>query len=305
MVCYFPLTAWRSKSGRDPKTGRWPLVFRQEDGYHDLPVQVPCGQCIGCRLERSRQWAIRCVHEASMYDFSCFITLTYRDEALPLGGSLFPRHMTLFLKRLRKKFGSGIRFFQCGEYGELFSRPHHHAILFGFDFPDRVFFAMSHGYRLYRSEILETLWPYGYCTIGDVTFESVAYVARYVLKKRTGKEADDHYAGRVPEYVTMSRRPGIGRAWIEKYSSDVYPEDRIVVRDSFICRPPRYYDDIFDHADPLTFARVKSSRFAFSRASCDNTPDRLLVREEVQRRKADRLIRPFENGGVDFEVGSF
>ena len=152
MVCYHPITAWRSLEGRGAN-GKWPLVFNKRDGYCDLEVQVPCGQCVGCRLERSRQWAIRCVHEASLHSRNCFITLTYDDAHLP-GISLVPRDYVLFMKRLRKMFGAGIRFFHCGEYGSINFRPHHHAIIFNFDFEDKVLWSVRSGVRLYRSAAL-------------------------------------------------------------------------------------------------------------------------------------------------------
>ena len=149
-----------------------------------------------------------------MWDRNCFVTLTYNDEHLPANGSLNKRDITLFLKRLRKRYGKGIRYYQCGEYGELLSRPHHHAILFNHDFEDKQLWSVRGGVRLYRSASLEQLWPYGYSTIGDVTFESAAYVARYVVKKITGEREGEHYRGKMPEFATMSRRPGIGRGWL-------------------------------------------------------------------------------------------
>lgn len=299
MVCYHPITAWRSLEGRGAN-GKWPLVFNKRDGYCDLEVQIPCGQCIGCRLERSRQWAVRCVHEASLYPRNCFITLTYDDSHLP-GISLVPRDYVLFMKRLRKRFGSGIRFFHCGEYGSLNLRPHHHAILFNFDFEDKVLWSVRSGVRLHRSAALESLWPYGFSTIGDVTFESAAYVARYVLKKVTGSDAQDHYKGRVTEYVTMSRKPGIAYDWFRRYSSDIYPNDYVVIRGGVKCKPPRYYDNLYDNIvntsivsnvklkslHDLKFLRKIKSRLH----AIDNTYRRLRVREACQYDKLDKLIR--------------
>jgi hypothetical protein len=133
MPCYFPITAWRSKDGKN-EAGKWPVVFKPTAGYLDKELKLPCGRCIGCRLERSRQWAVRCVHEASLHEKNCFITLTYSPENLPKDGSLDVSHFQKFMKRFRKRFGPGIRFFHCGEYGESLSRPHYHACIFGFDF---------------------------------------------------------------------------------------------------------------------------------------------------------------------------
>ena len=299
MVCYHPITAWRSQEGRGAN-GKWPLVFNKRDGYCDLEVKIPCGQCSGCRLDRSRQWAVRCVHEASMYTDNCFITLTYDNEHLA-SDSLVPRDYVLFMKRLRKMFGSGIRFFHCGEYGSINERPHHHAIIFNFDFPDKELWSIRDGFCLYRSRSLEDLWPYGFSTIGDVTFESAAYVARYVLKKISGKESTEHYHGRIPEYVTMSRKPGNAYDWIRKFKNDVYPNDFVVIRGGIKCRPPRYYDNIYDRIvntsvnsnvklkslHDLKFYRRLNARL---RAS-DSTDRRLRVREICQINKVDKLIR--------------
>ena len=136
MPCYRPIKGYRSRR-LNAETGKRPVVFNPRDGFYDQPVDLPCGQCIGCRLERSRQWAIRCVHEASLHERNCFITLTYRDECLPTNGSLDLDAFQKFMKRLRRRFGEGVRFFHCGEYGENFGRPHYHAILFNLDFSDK------------------------------------------------------------------------------------------------------------------------------------------------------------------------
>ena len=230
MTCYHPITAWRSIDGRGAN-GKWPLTFKVNEGYEDLEVQIPCGKCIGCRLEKSRQWAMRCTHEATLHKENCFLTLTYDNYHLDPSGSLNVTDIQLFMKRLRKRFeGKKIRYFQCGEYGDLHQRPHHHVIIFGLDFHDKELAEIANTKNpLYTSNILSILWPFGLHRIGSVTFESTAYVARYVLKKITGEEAENHYQGRLPEYVTMSRRPGIAYGWIEKYKDDVYPHDYVII----------------------------------------------------------------------------
>jgi len=267
-------------------------------------LQVPCGQCIGCRLERSRQWAVRCIHEAQLHKHNCFITLTYRDADLPSPPTLRVDHFQKFMKRLRKRFGSGIRFFHCGEYGEIYGRPHYHACLFGFDFPDKVLWKEHNGNRLYVSDALHELWPYGYCYIGAVTFESAAYVARYIMKKVNGDASEEHYrrvdplTGEIfnakPEYITMSRRPGIAARWFENYRSDVYPDDFVVVRGR-PCRPPRFYDNRLKQVDPALFEEVLYERYKNAENYIDNnTPERLQIREAVQEARLKRLVRPLE-----------
>jgi hypothetical protein len=286
---------YRSQAGVNPETGKWPLTFSISTGYADLPVTVPCGQCIGCRLERSRQWAMRCVFEASLWPRNCFLTLTFDDIHIDPSFSLVKADFVNFMKRLRFRFGSGIRFFHCGEYGSINLRPHHHAIIFNHDFDDKVFYSSKLGIPLYRSPSLESLWPFGFSTIGDVTFESAAYVARYILKKITGDDAADHYQGRLPEYVTMSRRPGVGRAWYSKFKSDVYPHDYVVIRGGLKCKPPKYYDNIYDNESPELLKLLKRLRSKKLKAfASNNTIKRLQVREKLQYLRADMLDRMIE-----------
>ena len=272
-------------------------------------MTVPCGQCVGCRLERSRQWAVRCYHEASLYEDNCFITLTYSDDALPVGGSLVLADYQKFMKRLRKKFGSNIRFYHCGEYGETTWRPHYHACLFNFDFADKRKFSKTNNGYLYTSETLNELWPFGHSLIGDVTFESAAYVARYIMKKITGDGAEEHYqsvcneTGEIfnlrPEYTTMSRRPGIGAGWFDKYKEDVYFGDYVVVR-GVKMRPPKFYDRSFEIASPNRFRLLRGRRVMDARGHADNnTPARLKVREEVAKARLKMLPRKLEGERYD------
>lgn len=308
MPCYHPLAAWYGKT-RNPETRKRPIVFNLSDGYVDKPLSVPCGRCIGCRLERARVWAVRCMHEATLWDSSLFVTLTYEDEHLPLDGSLRPRDMVLFLKRLRKarsfqvlnhktgRFNTKyppLRYFQCGEYGETTLRPHHHILLFNVDFPDkrrvRIFDSDS---SVYESRELESLWRYGSCKIGAVSFESAGYVARYSLKKVIGVDAPDWYAGRVPEYLTMSRRPGIGAAWFDKFGDQVYPRDELVVN-GVPCKPFRFYDERFGRVSPDGLALIKRERRRAAESSPDNTGSRLIVRESIKEAAISTLTRDLE-----------
>lgn len=291
MPCYRPLQAWRSRVVN--ASGKRGLVFRKSDGFEDLPVEVPCGQCIGCRLERSRQWAIRCMHEASLYDDNCFITLTYDDAHLPSDGSVDVEHFQKFMKRLRKYFSDrSIRFFHCGEYGDEGGRPHYHACLFNLDFPDKKLHCVQNDNKLYTSNILSKLWPFGYSLIGSVTFESAAYVARYITKKVTGESSEDHYQGRKPEYVTMSRRPGLGKVWYDRFSSDIRNGDFVVVNGRKV-GVPKFYDTLLSDRELL---RLKGRRkYESVKYEDNNTAKRLYTREQVQNARFKLLKRSFEN----------
>ena len=299
MPCYRPLKGFRSKELNS--SGKRSIVFNMRAGFKDLPVSLPCGQCVGCRLERSRQWAMRIMHEAQLHEDNCFITLTYDDEHLPEDRSLKVRHFQLFMKRLRKQNDHKIRFFHCGEYGETTRRPHYHAILFNHDFADKVPFKKSKEDMLYTSSTLQDLWTYGFSTIGNVTFESAAYCARYVMKKVTGDRADDHYTeidggtGEIvslaPEYCTMSRRPGIGKDWFDKYRGDVFPRSEVIINGKR-CKPPKYYDRLYQQQEERKYREIRGSRVRGAKKHVkDQTPQRLKVREAVQTKKLRQLPR--------------
>lgn len=302
MACFHPIDAWQSRWKKD--NGKSSVLFSVPSNPLNFEaIKVGCGQCVGCRLERSKKWAMRCVHEASLYEDNCFITLTYNDEHLPDDGSLNIRHFQKFMKRLRKKFsGSTIRFFHCGEYGDRYGRPHYHACLFNFDFPDKEIFKVTpSGEKLYTSQILSDLWPFGFSTVGSLTFASAAYVARYIMKKVNGDLADDHYFDPStgvylqPEYITMSRRPGIGHSWYKKFETDVFPSDSVIVNGAE-CKPPRYYDTLYEISNPEGFEFIKNARKAAALLNVDNsTPDRLHHREIVAKARLQTLKRD----GVD------
>ncbi len=306
MTCYTPLKGWRSKI-KNPKTGKRPIVFNLHDAFVDRPLTIPCGQCIGCRLARSLTWALRCTHEAHHNEDNCFITLTYDDEHLPKDGSVNVKHYQLFMKRLRKKYEPKIiRFFHCGEYGDNFGRPHYHAILFNHDFQDKKQETKNEqGDPLYYSQELTDLWGMGHTVLGAFTFETAAYVSRYIIKKITGPEAGHHYScidpytGEIiyellPEYTTMSRRPGIGQNWYDRYKNDVFPSDNVIHKGNR--HPvPRYYADKYEISNPTAFKAVKRKRIlAAKKHAANNTEQRLRVRQIVKESQIQHLKRAIE-----------
>lgn len=308
MPCYHPLAAWYAKDW-NPESGKRPITFDVNLGFKDRPVSVPCGRCIGCRLERARVWAVRCMHEASLWDSNLFVTLTYDDDCVPRDGTLRPEDMVKFLKRLRffrsfrrlnaktnrfRRVYPPLRYLQCGEYGETTFRPHHHALLFNCDFDDkRRVRIWDSDNPVWESQKLNELWGFGSCKIGSVSFESAGYVARYALKKVIGDGATDWYAGRIPEYMTMSRRPGIGDGWFRKYGSQVYPRDELVVNGKR-CKSFRFYDDRYSKVDPVSFKEVKMQRRLAAVSDVDSTGKRLIVREIVKESAIALLTRDLE-----------
>lgn len=299
MPCYHPIDAWRGPVRAD---GKRPVVFRPKGHMpEDAFIQLPCSKCVGCILERARQWAMRCMDEASLYRENCFVTLTYDEKHLPLNRSLSKRELQLFLKRLRKFLGRDsvgaepLRYFACGEYGPENGRPHYHVLLFNVSFPDRVYLKTTgSGEKIYRSPSLEKVWKLGFSSVGDITFKTAAYVARYNLKKANGLVSRENYlvrsSGEVleKEFVEMSRGSkkrgtgGIGRGWIEKYRSDVFPRGVRVIKglDTPSCK---FYDLQYAKVDPVGFERLRDRRALRRIASAsDNTPRRLLDKETVK-----------------------
>ena len=219
------------------------------------------------------------------------------QDHYPENGSLNTEDFQLFMKRLRKKYGSGIRFLHCGEYGSQLDRPHHHACLFNFNFPDRKLIASNGKSFFYSSAALSELWPFGFHSIGDFSFDTAAYVARYVTKKITGDASIEHYKGRKPEYITMSRRPGIGHDWYQKFKKDCYPKDFVTINDGVKLKPAKYYDRLFDKEYPEAMALIKEKReYELGKRIEDFTPERLSQKEaHLKYTCARKLKRSFEN----------
>lgn len=260
-------------------------------------ISLPCGRCQGCRLEHSRQWAVRCVHESKLHPVNCVVTLTYDDEHLPKDGSLCYRHFQLFMKRLRRWSPVKFSYFVCGEYGELKKRPHYHAALFGFDFLDKKLCLTSKsGNSQYSSSLLDKLWPHsrpGRSTVGEASFESFAYIARYAMQKINGDIAHVRSADRVdlrtgeilplvPEFIHMSLNPAVGKRWVERFgATDVFPFDRVVMN-GHESKPPRYYDKVLKARDPGRFREIQLDR-----------EDRALLRPEestARRLEAQEVV---------------
>lgn len=331
MACFKPLKAWRTSE--PTSNGKRKIAFKKS-APSDERLRLKCGQCIGCRLAQSKEWAIRAVHEASLHHRNCFITLTWSPDHINTSGTLEKRPFQLFMKKLRKAYTPNrIRFLHCGEYGSVYcpdcavpfkrvqrdghhigecpqcqrehvqwlGRPHYHALLFNHQFEDLAPYRIGPGGEiLYTSEKLSELWPFGFSSVGDLTFESAAYVARYSTKKINGDLAQHHYVkvdehtGEIvsvlPEYITMSRRPGLAGDWYRQYHSDVHPSDFIIYKGKKY-RPPRYYDKLFEEMDPERLEVIKTLRMDNARKDPDNTPARLEVRERIQQMRANKLKR--------------
>lgn len=298
MGCEFPIKAYRSVD-KGP-SGKPLLTFNPLRALNSTsPLQIPCNKCMGCRLEKARQWAVRMNHEAKDWPQNCFITLTYSDEAVPRDFSVDLRHWQLFMKKLRKSLDYKIRFYACGEYGDLNLRPHYHAIIFNHDFSDKQLHSYNQkGDPIYTSSSLANLWQNGLCTTQDVTFQSAGYVARYVTKKIGGEAANNHYYRRSPidgqmynvrpEFGVMSRRRGIGMGYVEKFKSDYYPSGFVVVNGRKQA-PPRFYVSKLTEEEQTRLKRQQ--RRAAIRHKEHQTMERKMARSAVLHARIENLKR--------------
>lgn len=290
MPCYHPvrIKVWRKAF----KPGGIRVMDRQV---------VPCGSCLWCRSEQARQWSVRLMHELQMHESAWFLTLTYEDGRIPENGSLCPKDFQRFVKAVRRDHeAQTIRYYGCGEYGERTKRPHYHAVLYGAEFLDKRFLRSGANNDIWRSESLETYWPHGLSEFGTVTTASASYVAGYVRKKVSKKVNPEAYTrldpdtGELvelePEFSRMSLRPAIGLKWIEKYWTDVYPRD-FVVMDGVEMKPPRYYDKWMEREHPEVFFEVLQNRHEEADSKEDMRQGRLEAKEKIHASRVNLFQR--------------
>jgi hypothetical protein len=257
---------------------------------------IPCGNCIGCRLDYSREWANRGYLEAKCWEQNYFVTLTYDDEHLTKldfteddqgftysdpewNGTLVPKDFTQFIKSLRQIMKrdyneEGIRFMGCGEYGEEGERPHYHLIFFNLNLPVETFYSpkIKNGNTYWQNKIIERAWDKGISNISDATWNTIAYTARYITKKINGKTSSQHYAelGQRKEFFRVSRMPGIGYPYYEKYKDEIYKNDNIIIKNkegAIASKPPKYFDKLYEQENPEKFRKIKIKRSKQARNS--------------------------------------
>lgn len=294
MICSHPLTRIETYDGKISFTGAYIKDAEASKEYHERLQNakniksvkiIPCGQCISCRLNKASDWANRLMLEAKEYQHNYFITLTYNDENLPIkriynddtgeiitGFTLKKEDLEKFNHDLRqywmRKYDhTGIRYYECGEYGSLNERPHYHGIIFNLPYLDdlKLYKATPQGNILYTSETLTKIWKKGYVVVGQVTWESANYVARYVLKKHYGKEADEYYISqaKIPEFTTMSRMPGIAYNYYDKNKDIIYKTDEVFIKKEngvVATKPSKYFDRLLEQEDPEKYKKIKRNR---------------------------------------------
>lgn len=286
-------------------------------------IEIPCGQCIGCRQQRSREWANRLMCEARGYDENWFITLTYDDFHVPtsewidddgefrLSLTLQPKDLQDFWKRLRKSIEpEKIRYFAAGEYGDTTARPHYHAIVFGLHIPDLCYYRSIDGYNYYYSDYVNHIWSKGNVIIASVNWASCAYVAAYCTKKLTGDLGDKVYGklNIVPPFNVMSRRPGIGRDFYESEVKNLDVSQKYIYLSSdekgIKFSRPRYFKKLDMANDNAPFAlssdigaEVLELHKNFVDIAFDNKRNRDIIEQEtsyiksLEGRQADAVAR--------------
>lgn len=343
MPCYHPLKAY-SVNGVLGKNGRPLIHFFGSNEISDYDFEkgatvpgvnylyIPCGNCIGCRLEYSRQWATRCVLEAMQYKDNYFLTLTYDNDHLPTNkygcGTLIKKDLQKFMKDLRRYYEfhynfSNIRFFACGEYGssEKTHRPHFHIILFNCPIYDICLSGRitKSGFPELHSDIIKKIWKKGLISIAPVNFDTCAYTSRYMLKKHKGLDSNYYEINDLgAEFTLMSRMPGIGAQYLIDNYQDIYTYDNITLVDGkgnpLQCKPPKYYDKLFDidndtipneflnEDELISLETVKSARALKQSNSNDAFKHKITITkneylsnlEFIKKNAIKKLVRPIE-----------
>lgn len=297
----------------------YPLYFDYQGDINGFNIKVPCGKCIGCRLDYSRMWATRSVNEAEIsgYNNCSFVTLTFNNDMLSRRSNPWSLNKVGFrswIKRLRKaistKFNKEIRIMACGEYGAKHRRPHYHMLIYGFNFPDKYAYQVrricNKEVVYYRSYFLEDLWrpahssdSFGFSVIGNVNFESSAYVARYCTKKLFGKYAEKVYKDKEPEFLITSRKPGLGFGFLEKFYKNIFDSGYVTLPNFHKAPIPRYYIDKLKEIDENKYNEYRIAQFNkkidnLFHKDLNSTKERLIVREELKKMQCDRLFRNYE-----------
>ncbi len=258
-------------------------------------------------MNHALSWSMRIMHQTQMEESSCFLTLTYDDAHLPGDRSLNVEHPQAFVKALRRKVRP-FKYFLCGEYGSRTLRPHYHLCIMGEDFhKDRMPYPTRSKHPLFTSKTVDDAWPHGtHNLMGQLTQQSACYVASYVNKKYRGSDSDNHYKTLFiedgiatvhqlkPEFATMSRRPGLGSTWFDRYHADVYPSDEIIIN-GIPHRPPAYYDSLLERRDPQLHHQIKRQRIRRGNQHLEETTaERLATREHVALAKQGPVTRDIQ-----------
>lgn len=291
---------------------------------------LPCGHCTGCKMQNASSWANRMEMELPYHENAWFLTLTYDNEHVPwsynqgLGvnkktGEIEIENLTLnyedmqkFWKRLRRyieyhKMGIGkLMYFQAGEYGGKTHRPHYHAIVY--DLPieqkDLKVYKKRNGSVYYNVEWLSKLWGMGHVVIAQAEWKAMAYTARYTTKKIYGHDAKRYYEelGVLPERCMMSKNPAIGEKYYQDHKEEIYTKDEIQLKNGKRCKPPRYFDKLFDlehsNAKPLTDKESELIEDTIVKAESEELK---AIKRERRRIANDALFAQLKQTGLTMQ----
>ncbi len=279
-----------------------------------LTQTIPCGHCYACKLNKSAEWATRCMLETLKSEHNYWITLTYDEDHVPIAeetkwkienqdgtfqeityknegdeiwctGCLIPEDATNFLKRLREYLRShydhtGVKVYYCGEYGSLNARPHFHMLLFNCPIPmeESYDFHIDENFKEHwKNRIIEELWQHnGMVDITEIEWSNAAYTARYTMKKVFNERTDQEYyaSGKIPEFVRMSRRPGIGMDYYEQNKFKIYENDELIMKtvkgNTGSIKPPKAFDKLFKEQYPEQYNKIERRRKELARKSRNN-----------------------------------
>lgn len=289
-MCTREITAYQNPSGGRP-------IFGWEGVKNGLPeIKLPCGKCPECCKDYYTMWATRGSRELAHWDSSLFITLTYDEDHLPANKSLDKTHVQKFLKRLKKKYKSTeenpIRQIYCGEYGTKTLRPHYHVILFNMDFLDKKkHYKSAQGHQVFISDELTKLWKNGNAEFGYASPASIAYLFKYILKKKTRKEKRKPLTLELPdgcydvehEFIESSRNPGIGAHF---RGSDSIKKGFLTVN-GVKKKIPKYYLEDMKKNNPFEYEKLKDAKFDFASKQQTLSPLRKAQKEEAQKLLTD------------------
>lgn len=287
-----------------------------------IDCRLPCGKCLGCLADKSRNYATRAIHEyyANRDQEGCFVTLTFNDDMLNKRDvenpwSVSRTELSGFIKRMREriysKYGKTVRIFASGEYGELHLRPHYHMIIYGFNFPDK--YETSYRpfgkdiIRYYRSDFLEDLWKpaydnpsFGFSSIGELTQNSCQYVSRYTAKKLNNLTDKEYKRSNTEKpFLYTPSKEGLGFKYFQKYYKEIYANGYCHWHNGVKAPIPSYYNTLLKKYDPDLFEvyKLDKLKFMFDNLFQENlelSEQRLKVREEVLKLKNDKCIRSYE-----------
>lgn len=337
MTCYHPLIRLEERTkyvtASDGHRYHKAIVVNPEKGELEKLTdtkkyrvqQIPCGKCIGCRLDYSREWANRGYLESLYHEENYFVTLTYDEDNINIldyvedeegftytndgewNGYLVPKDLQDFIKRLRKvgKF----RYMACGEYGSQTERPHYHMIIFGLHLPKETFYnpKIINKNIYYQNTIIESKWTAGISNICDANWNTTAYVARYITKKQNGVHSDQVYAskGQTKEFFRVSLKPGIGEQYYREHWKEIYKNDQILIKNNkgtSVCKPPKYFDELYKREHPEEYKELQRRR----RKEGENAnllkdqgtsllrQERLEVEERTKEQQGKQLRRTLE-----------